>query len=232
MIAKLKNLKLLIVPVLAGALFVMVQPNVQNVAALTCYDDIGRVFEYGAGDDCPDGQQPTTSGGALCVFEEAVLSGSNRGVYYTEDASGCPAINDGGPATAVTGSDGAFCDNGTGRLELYTTGECPSGAIDAGTPAALGGSTSSSGGSSTCTSHSNCELFNLINGILNVMALLTTLIVVAVAAVGGIQYSASNGNPQRVQSAKNRIYNAIWAYVAFLGLYAFLNYLIPGGVFA
>jgi hypothetical protein len=49
--------------------------------------------------------------------------------------------------------------------------------------------------------------------------------------LGGIQYSMSEGDPQKSSSAKNRITNTIIAVVAFLFLFAFLEFLIPGGVF-
>lgn len=100
----------------------------------------------------------------------------------------------------------------------------PSSGGASGTPVIVTGPTS------TCTSGGNCKVFDMINAILNVLAIGATIVITIVLAVGGIQYTASNGNPQRVQAAKNRIYNAIWAYGSFVGMWAFLNYLIPGGV--
>jgi hypothetical protein len=50
--------------------------------------------------------------------------------------------------------------------------------------------------------------------------------------VGGIQYAASGGDPNGVAAAKKRIANAIIALVTFGLLWAFLNWIIPNGVFS
>lgn len=57
------------------------------------------------------------------------------------------------------------------------------------------------------------------------------VIVTAMIIIGGIQYSSAGGNPQKVQAAKNRIVNAIIALVAYFFLFAFLQWLVPGGIF-
>ena len=59
--------------------------------------------------------------------------------------------------------------------------------------------------------------------------------VVAIAAVmmvvSGIQYSAGRDNPQAVSAAKGHIVNIIIGLLAFLFVYAFLQFIIPGGLF-
>lgn len=57
------------------------------------------------------------------------------------------------------------------------------------------------------------------------------VVVVIMIIVGGIQYSTSGSNPQSVQEGKKKIYNAIFALVAFALLYGMLQWLIPGGIF-
>jgi hypothetical protein len=49
--------------------------------------------------------------------------------------------------------------------------------------------------------------------------------------MGGVQYSSSNGDPQKITAAKNRISTTIIALVAYMFLFAFLQFLIPGGIF-
>lgn len=49
--------------------------------------------------------------------------------------------------------------------------------------------------------------------------------------IGGIQYSLSKGDSGAVASAKKRIVNALLALLAFIFLRAFLEWIIPGGIF-
>lgn len=49
--------------------------------------------------------------------------------------------------------------------------------------------------------------------------------------LAAIQYSAAGGDPQKVSAAKKRLLATIVAIVAYLFLFAFLQFLIPGGVF-
>jgi hypothetical protein len=47
---------------------------------------------------------------------------------------------------------------------------------------------------------------------------------------GGIEYTASTNDPQKVGQAKKHIQNSLIGLVAYLLLFAFLQYIIPGGV--
>ena len=57
------------------------------------------------------------------------------------------------------------------------------------------------------------------------------IVVVGVIIVGGIQYMTSGDNPTALTAAKQRITNGLIALVAFLFTFAFLEWLIPGGIF-
>jgi uncharacterized membrane protein len=57
------------------------------------------------------------------------------------------------------------------------------------------------------------------------------LIAVISVIIGGIQFSASGGDPQRVAVARQRISKTVLAIFAYAFLYAFLQFIIPGGVF-
>lgn len=57
------------------------------------------------------------------------------------------------------------------------------------------------------------------------------LVATIMLVVGGIQYITSNGNPQAVTAAKKKIGDVVLGLVAFAFLYAFLQWLIPGGIF-
>lgn len=56
------------------------------------------------------------------------------------------------------------------------------------------------------------------------------IVVTIMMAIGGIQYASAGGNPQAVGAAKKKITNAIIALLAFIFLWAFLMWLVPGGV--
>jgi hypothetical protein len=50
-------------------------------------------------------------------------------------------------------------------------------------------------------------------------------------AWAGIQYMSARDNAQAVQAAKEKIWNVIFGLLAYFFLYAFIQWLIPGGVF-
>ncbi|NCO10946.1 hypothetical protein GW930_03540 [Candidatus Saccharibacteria bacterium] len=60
---------------------------------------------------------------------------------------------------------------------------------------------------------------------------------VGVAAIGGIVYASilytsAGGNQEQVKKARGIITNVVIGVVAFALMYALLNFIIPGGVFA
>lgn len=57
------------------------------------------------------------------------------------------------------------------------------------------------------------------------------LIVIGSIIVAGLQYSASRGNPQATQAAIKRITSSIVALFIYIFIFAFANYLVPGGMF-
>lgn len=50
--------------------------------------------------------------------------------------------------------------------------------------------------------------------------------------VAGIQYSASEGNPETTQRAKQRIQNAIIGLILYIFIFAIIQFLVPGGLFS
>lgn len=67
--------------------------------------------------------------------------------------------------------------------------------------------------------------------IINFLSIGVIAVVVIMVIIGGIQYASAGPNPQQLQSAKKKIASAIIALVAYFFLYAFLQYLAPGGIF-
>jgi len=83
-----------------------------------------------------------------------------------------------------------------------------------------------------CTKENGCDIIaKYVNPSINLLTMLFGLIAAASLIMGGIQYSASEGDPQKAAQAKNRITNTIIAIVAYFFLYSFLEFLIPGGIF-
>jgi hypothetical protein len=67
--------------------------------------------------------------------------------------------------------------------------------------------------------------------IVNVLSAGVGIVVIGMIIVGGIQYSIAGNNPQATAAAKQRITNALIALFVFLFIFAFLQWLIPGGLF-
>lgn len=57
------------------------------------------------------------------------------------------------------------------------------------------------------------------------------IIVVGVIIFGGIRYAAAGDNPQAVTAAKQHIVNGLIALVAYIFTFAFLQWIVPGGIF-
>jgi hypothetical protein len=78
-----------------------------------------------------------------------------------------------------------------------------------------------------------CDLVTqYIQPIINLLAGVVGIIVVISLILGGIEYSTSEGDPQKSAKAKRRIANTLFALLAFFFLYAFLQFLIPNGLFS
>jgi hypothetical protein len=81
-------------------------------------------------------------------------------------------------------------------------------------------------------SQNNCDFVGkYVNPAINLLSIAFGLIAVISIIMGGIQYTVSGGDPQKVTSAKQRIAKTIVAVLAYFVLYAFLQFLVPGGLF-
>ena len=57
------------------------------------------------------------------------------------------------------------------------------------------------------------------------------LVVIGSIIVAGIQYSASRGDPQAIQTSIHRISNSLIGLLIYIFMFAIANYLVPGGMF-
>ena len=76
----------------------------------------------------------------------------------------------------------------------------------------------------------NCGITKWLVAIINILSAAAGLIITIVIIVGGIQYTTAKDDPQAVAAAKGRITNAILALAVYIFFYAFLQWLVPGGV--
>lgn len=104
-----------------------------------------------------------------------------------------------------------------------TVGSSDGGACGQGDPAA---------NNKACRSDSNCDAIfeKYLKPFIKLLSATVGIVVVAAVIFGGIQFSSSGGDPQKVANAKKHITNAIIALVAYVLLFAFLNFIIPGGL--
>ncbi len=153
-----------------------------------------------------------------------------------------------GYALAISGKPSSQCDSQFKKDKDadkackdpgYTSGKADPlglkpGAGGGGSGPSCVGSTCSptpTGSGQNCDSN-QCDLISLyVNPAIRVLSILVGLVLAASLIMGGVQYSAAGSDPQKVSAAKSRISNTLMALFAYGFLYAFLNFLIPGGVF-
>ena len=86
--------------------------------------------------------------------------------------------------------------------------------------------------STPCNLDDGCNLIDkYVNPFIDFLSIAFGLIAVISLILGGVQYSTSEGDPQKSSQAKSRISNTILAIFAYMILYAFLQFIIPGGLF-
>lgn len=76
----------------------------------------------------------------------------------------------------------------------------------------------------------SCGITRLLIIVINVVSGIVGVLVVAVLVVAGIQYTTSAGDPNAAAAARKRASNALLALVLYGMMYAFLQWIVPGGV--
>ena len=87
------------------------------------------------------------------------------------------------------------------------------------------------GPSSGSSDLSSNPIVNDIAVIVNFLSAGVGIVIVGVIIMGGIQYAMAGDSPEAVNKAKQRITNALIALVAFIFMFAFVQWLVPGGIF-
>ncbi len=80
-------------------------------------------------------------------------------------------------------------------------------------------------------SPNHCAILDYLQIFIRTLSALVGIVVVLSIIVAGIQYSSSADDPQKVGAAKDRVRNALIALGTYIFMIAFLNWVVPGGVF-
>lgn len=163
-------------------------------------------------EDCPDGQNvtfnpPHSTYAEKCKYHQYGTSQSDD----TEFPPGCPGNpNPGTPDPSVTCPpiETQFQRDQEVRLRGDLEGDCKD----------------------TNITKENCGIIAYLVLFIRVLSGLVGIVVVIMITIGGIQYASSRDNPQAVVAARGRIMNAVIALVLYLFAFAFLQYIVPGGV--
>lgn len=83
----------------------------------------------------------------------------------------------------------------------------------------------------TNVTRDNCKIVARLLGFINVLSALVGIVSVIMIAIWGIQYTIARDNPQMVASARLHLLQTVLAVIGYLFIYAFLQWIVPGGVF-
>ena len=75
-------------------------------------------------------------------------------------------------------------------------------------------------------------IMDLIMSIFNWLSVGVATVVIVFIVLGAIQYMTASGNQDKAKKAIQTIINAVIALFLYFAMWAFLNYLVPGGLFA
>lgn len=74
-------------------------------------------------------------------------------------------------------------------------------------------------------------LWGILLIVVNIMTVGVGVLALAGIVYGSVLYTSAGGSPEQVKKAYTIFTNVVIGVVAFGGMYALLNFLIPGGVF-
>jgi len=76
----------------------------------------------------------------------------------------------------------------------------------------------------------NNQIVKDLNFIVNFLSAGVGIVVIGTIIVGGVQYTLAGDNSQLTGAAKQRIINGLIALAVFIFSFAFLQWIIPGGL--
>lgn len=137
------------------------------------------------------------------------------------------------PGSTTPGTPGTPGDTTTPpeKSPFYLNPSCTPPTVSSGAGANSGGKAPA--GNTACESGTfkGTQIEKDIQILINTLAIGVAVVVTIMIVIGGLQYMAARDNAQAVQAARTKITNAIIAMVSFLAVYAFLQWIVPGGIF-
>ena len=159
------------------------------------------------------------------------------GVLFSSLQLAAPAYADTCSKGQEHDSQGKCCPIGEVVLPVdqgsKTTTCCPTDEINYGGLKGPIGGNASCMTSDTCSSHNTqaCLITKYINPLIQLLSAAVGVVVAITIIYGAIEYTSSGSDPQRVASARKHIVSALIGLAAYLFLYTFLQFLLPGGIF-
>lgn len=77
----------------------------------------------------------------------------------------------------------------------------------------------------------NTGLWSLLLLTINILTAGVGVLALAGLVYGGVIYTSAGGSPEQVKKARVIFTNVVIGVIAFGGMYALLNFIVPGGVF-
>lgn len=200
----------LIIIALCASFFWQVQAAVNYASAVPpgrCYSRINMVLTDRA---CPSGITPTAD---QCILITTLPGGDTS---YDAHILNCNSETQESKITTFIASTGdnpgaVTVDNG---VEASTSFNVDCEVENANEPVTA----------------ENCEIIRyLVNGI-NILSAVAGMAIIGSIMIAGYQYMTARDNSGQVEAAKKRIIWAMAALGLFLFMYAFLNFVVPGGV--
>lgn len=145
--------------------------------------------------------------------------------YARMPALAATCTNSATDSSCVCSSQG--CDNG---LPAKNAIDCPSGKVDSKDASKCAPLGNDCNGLTNNQCLAKNPITNYINDAIAFLSAGIGIVIIGMIIVGGIQYSAAGDNSAAIQAAKQRIINALIALFAFLFLFAFVQWLVPGGL--
>ena len=154
---------------------------------------------------------------------EAGKAERNNGGGGGGSSGGGSSGGGGGDDSASTTTDDGPSGEGSGAEPVEPPGpehiNCDDAGVNCTDPAAA----------ESCN-NDGCDLIGrYVNPAITVLSAMVVVAAIASIIYGGIQYTMSSGDPQKVSEAKDRITKTLIAFIMYLFLFSFLQFIIPGG---
>jgi len=207
---------LVIAIVLASGLFLL-KPHTAHAAAAQCYAPLFAGASVTACDDTSRAK----CGSVACPSGNGKFEDNH--CYQLQQTGFGPVYGD------------VSCNPPFAPAQAAASGSTAPGSADLGSFNNGAAGKNSCGGVQTsldlgCKGTGN-PISQLLFAIVRFLSVGVGIMVVGSIIVAGIQYSASQGNPQATAAAQKRIAATVGALFLYIMTYALLNWLVPGGLF-